>query len=166
MAGEMASRKALAAIVKHAPLVMINLLVEDDNCNILLGLRSHPPARGYWFVPEDRILKNETVQHAVRRIAVNELGIAMDAASAFNAVGVFEHFYPDNLSGAKGFGTHHVVIAQRLTLHQGALTKLCGTSGQHLSYRWMGPRELASAAEFEHMTTCWASVCKEVYLLR
>ena len=51
--------EAFAHIVAHAPLVAIDLLVQDTQQRLLLGWRNHPPARGYWFVPGGRIRKNE-----------------------------------------------------------------------------------------------------------
>ncbi len=154
-AGEIARRRVIATIIKNAPLAMINLLVQDDNGNLLLGLRRHPPARGYWFAPGDCILKNESIQQAVRRIAFHELGLVMDSVTACESVGVFEHVYPDNLSGAKGFGTHHIVIAQRLQLRSGSLPDLTGSSGQNLSFRWMPIRDLSGATDVHPNTKAY-----------
>lgn len=154
-AGEIARRKVIATIIKNAPLAMINLLVQDDNGNLLLGLRRHPPARGYWFTPGDRILKNESIQQAVSRIAFHELGLDMDSVTACESAGVFEHVYPDNLTGAKGFGTHHIVIAQRLRLRSGRLPVLTGSSGQNFSFRWMSARDLSGAVDVHPNTKAY-----------
>ena len=41
------------SVVAHAPLVAIDLVVQDRQRRVLLGWRRNPPARGYWFVPGD-----------------------------------------------------------------------------------------------------------------
>jgi len=40
-----------ARIVRHAPLVSIDVLLKDPEEYVLLGLRVNEPARGKYFVP-------------------------------------------------------------------------------------------------------------------
>src|SRR3569832_198637 len=81
---------ALAGIVAAAPLVAIDLIVEDPQGDVLLGLRRNPPAQGCWFVPGGLIRKGETLDAAFARIACDELGRAYARKEA-RFVGVFEH---------------------------------------------------------------------------
>lgn len=45
-------------LVKYAPLVAIDLILEDKEKKIILGKRLNKPAQGYYFVPGGRIHKN------------------------------------------------------------------------------------------------------------
>ena len=47
----------LAEVIRLAPLVAIDLIIENDYGQVLLGLRTNEPAKGYWFVPGGRIQK-------------------------------------------------------------------------------------------------------------
>ena len=51
-------------VVKKTPLVSIDLIVENDRNEVLLGFRKNEPAKNYWFVPGGRILKNERIAEA------------------------------------------------------------------------------------------------------
>ncbi|MBW8834431.1 MAG: NUDIX domain-containing protein, partial [Burkholderia sp.] len=86
-------------VVRLTPLVAIDLLVRDADGRVLLGHRRNRPARGTWFVPGGRILKDETLDAAFSRIADAELGIAKLARSSARFEGVVEHHYSDNFAG-------------------------------------------------------------------
>ena len=55
--------EVFAQVIEHAPLIAIDLLVEDKEQRVLLGWRKNPPAQSSWFVPGGRIQKNETLDH-------------------------------------------------------------------------------------------------------
>jgi colanic acid biosynthesis protein WcaH len=57
-----------AHIVRHAPLISINVVIKDPKQNVLLGLRVDEPAKGQYFVPGGVILKNETIRAAFARV--------------------------------------------------------------------------------------------------
>lgn len=114
-APKMLEHEELAQVVRLAPLVSIDLIIEDSHGRILLGMRTNEPARGYWFVPGGRILKNERITQAFERVVKNELGLEMDYAQG-EFVGVFEHIYSTNFALEKDFGTHYVVLAHRIKL--------------------------------------------------
>ena len=59
------------------PLISIDLLVQNEHGEYLLGLRNNRPAQGYWFVPGGRVLKNETLDGAFKRLTFEELGIEL-----------------------------------------------------------------------------------------
>lgn len=48
-------------VVASAPLVSIDLVVENSAGELLLGERLNRPAQGFWFVPGGRVQKNETL---------------------------------------------------------------------------------------------------------
>lgn len=106
----------LAEVVRLAPLVSIDLIIENGRGQVLLGLRNNEPAKGYWFVPGGRILKNELIADAFERVVKSELGVDIAYVDA-EFVGVFEHMYPANFAQAKDFGTHYVVLTYRVGLN-------------------------------------------------
>ncbi|BDB25635.1 GDP-mannose mannosyl hydrolase [Cupriavidus sp. P-10] len=126
------------SVVRTAPLVAIDLVVAEPGGRILLGRRRNRPAQDTWFVPGGRIRKDERLDDAFRRVAVDELGLDMPRAAA-RLLGAFEHFYPDNFAGAPGIGTHYVVLAYALQVPGMALA---APPDQHSEYRWMTPAQI------------------------
>ncbi|HFO3809399.1 TPA: GDP-mannose mannosyl hydrolase, partial [Escherichia coli] len=87
----------LVTVVRYAPLISIDLIIENEYGEFLLGKRCNRPAQGYWFVPGGRIYKNETFKQAFCRITEKEIGVKIDIKlGAF--YGVWQHFYKDNFS--------------------------------------------------------------------
>jgi len=123
---------AFLAVVRDTPLVAIDLLVRDNQGRLLMGLRANEPARGCWFVPGGRILKDETLEQAFARITESELGTPMERGDA-RLVGVYTHRYDTNFAGAPGVSTHYVVLAHELAASR-LRTELPST--QHARYRW------------------------------
>lgn len=121
-------------VIEHTPLVAIDLVIVRDQ-QILMGERLNQPAAGFWFVPGGRILKNETLAEAFRRISHAELGQACEIGDA-RLLGGFTHLYDTNFAEVAGISTHYVVLAYRLELdlELAALPTL-----QHQTYRWLEP---------------------------
>jgi colanic acid biosynthesis protein WcaH len=119
-------------IVELTPLVSIDLIVFNDKGEVLLGYRRNRPAQNSWFVPGGKILKDERISTATRRISQTELGLELDPALA-NFKGVYEHLYRDNFSGAEGTSTHYIVLAHEFYLPAG--TRINGDE-QHAELRW------------------------------
>lgn len=137
------------SLIKHAPLVSIDLLVVNENQQILLGLRKNRPAQGFWFVPGGRIFKDESFQDAFKRITLNELGISFDYTNA-EFLGHFDHFYPDNVTG-ESFSTHYLAVGYTLTVKTNELRL---PVDQHSDYCWMSRKELLTH-EKVHRHTRW-----------
>src|SRR5438067_1704323 len=102
------------ALVEHAPLVSIDLIVRDSDGQVLLGFRRNEPAKNSWFVPGGRIYKDERIEAAFQRISSTELGHSQAIEDA-HFLGVFQHFYSTNFAENGKFGTHYVVLAYELT---------------------------------------------------
>jgi colanic acid biosynthesis protein WcaH len=145
-------RDAFARVVADAPLVSIDLVIEDQSGAVLLGRRTNPPAQGSWFVPGGRILKGETLDQAFYRICVDELGAAF-ARSEADPIGVFEHFYDVDFTGAPS-STHYVVLAHRLKTRRAALRP---PSQQHNRYLWLQPSEAVTRADVHPYTQAYFS---------
>ncbi|MXR50436.1 NUDIX domain-containing protein [Halovenus sp. WSH3] len=81
--------EAWETIVRNVPIVSVDLIVRTES-GIVLGKRQNEPAKGEWFIPGGRVLKNETRTEAVHRIAKHELGVEVDV---IESLGAFEHIY-------------------------------------------------------------------------
>jgi colanic acid biosynthesis protein WcaH len=147
----MLSPEAFDSIVRLTPLVSFDLLVRDPRRRLLLGRRTNRPAKDTWFVPGGRIHKDERLAAAFRRITRAELGVEV-ALAATRFVGYFEHFYPDNRSGAPGFGTHYIVLAQEFA-RETPLDAL--PDDQHAAYRWMSDAEALAHPEVHENTKAY-----------
>ena len=90
----MSDNKKYLQIVDYTPLVSIDLILEDPQERVLLGMRNNRPAQGFWFVPGGSIRKNERLCDAFKRISSLELGTVIALTNAA-LVGVFEHLYED-----------------------------------------------------------------------
>jgi colanic acid biosynthesis protein WcaH len=130
---------SFVTLVANAPLVSIDLIVEDQSGAVLLGMRTNRPARGCWFVPGGRIRKNETLDAAFSRITSEELGLSLTRSKA-RLLDVYEHFYDTDFAGTPQASTHYVVLAYRLRVIRESLSL---PDGQHSSYAWMRPAEAA-----------------------
>jgi colanic acid biosynthesis protein WcaH len=67
-------KQVFTTVIDSTPLVSIDLLVENTDGKVLLGYRNNRPAKGYWFVPGGRILKDESMDDAFKRLTLAELG--------------------------------------------------------------------------------------------
>ncbi len=138
-------------VVRHAPLVSIDLIVKDLEQRVLTGLRTNEPARGTYFVPGGVIRKNETIRDAFARIMQAELGLTGDMNDA-TFMGVFEHFYEINRFGHPDYGTHYVVLAYELGLPERPPIEL---DAQHRAIRWMTPAEIIAATDVHPNTQAY-----------
>jgi colanic acid biosynthesis protein WcaH len=134
-------------VVQNAPLVSIDLIIENQAGEVLLGFRRNEPAGGFWFVPGGRVLKNERLDDAFRRLTLAEIGIALPR-TAGEWLGVYEHFYDTNAGRLDGFGTHYVVLAYRLRLTADQLQLPLGE--QHDQYRWQQPADVLTDASVHY----------------
>jgi colanic acid biosynthesis protein WcaH len=118
-------------VVRMTPLISIDLILRNSKGETLLGVRNNEPAKGFYFVPGGRILKNERIADAFRRIILNETGISADiGGSTFK--GVFEHVYDTNFANRTDFGTHYVVLAYQITQPFDDVR----LDSQHSSFEW------------------------------
>ncbi|PST85889.1 GDP-mannose mannosyl hydrolase [Photobacterium sp. NCIMB 13483] len=135
------------SVIRNTPLISIDLIVENENNQILLGIRLNKPAQGFWFVPGGRIVKNETMAQAFSRLTKAELGVELQLSDA-TLIGPFEHFYDDNFSG-DDFSTHYVVLGYRIKLDI-LLSQL--PIEQHGHYQWFDMATLLSVDDVHHYT--------------
>lgn len=103
-------------VIMSTPLISIDLLLRNENGEYLLGLRKNRPAQGFWFVPGGRILKNESLDVAFRRLTREELGVELERCQA-EFKGLYEHFYDDSAFG-ENHSTHYIVLAYEVEISQ------------------------------------------------
>ena len=136
-----------STIVKHTPLISIDLVVRNSAGQVLLGKRTNRPAQNYWFVPGGRINKNESIEDAFTRLTKEELGASSTIEEA-KFLAPYQHFYADNFSGTS-FSTHYVVLAYELILDI-SLDSL--PREQHHDYAWFEIPELLAAGDVHQHT--------------
>ena len=90
-------------IVENMPIVCIDGIIINSDGKFLLVKRENEPFKGEYWVPGGRLLKNETLENAVKRKMKQELGIEVKIQKLF---GYFEDFYENTYNVQSGL---HVV---------------------------------------------------------
>lgn len=129
-------KDTFSSIIKNAPLISIDLIVRNESSEVLLGKRVNKPAKDFWFEPGGRILKDESIDEAFKRITEAELGEPYSKNNS-NFLGVYQHFYDDNVFG-NDFTTHYIVLVFELKITQ----ELSPQKEQHSHYKWFSEDEL------------------------
>jgi colanic acid biosynthesis protein WcaH len=140
-------------IIANAPLIAIDLIVEDSKRRMLLGWRNNPPAKASWFVPGGRVRKNESLDIAFARITEAELGQTFQREQSV-FVGIYQHFYPDNFLGQHGATTHYLALAHRLWTGD---CQLDLPLSQHAQYRWAYPDSIVCDPQVHAYTRAYFS---------
>ena len=130
-------------IIDSAPLISIDILARKNN-KVLLGKRVNKPAQGYYFSTGGRINKNESIDNAMARVALNELNIELKSIPKF--IGVFEHFYDDSIY--ENVSTHYVNIAYEYEVEE--IPDL--PTEQHSEYKWFTIDELLKSKQVHKYT--------------
>ena len=145
------SKEIFSTVIENSPLVSIDLVIKNTQGQALLGKRINKPAQDYWFVPGGRILKDESLASAFKRLTKAELGqdFSIDQATL---LGPYDHFYTDNVFG-DSFSTHYVAIAYVLTIEK-PLTSL-PIGEQHDGYQWVDISEISSNKQIHKNTAAY-----------
>ncbi|MGX9519180.1 GDP-mannose mannosyl hydrolase [Vibrio mediterranei] len=144
------SEQRFSQVIESTPLVSIDLVIEDESGQVLLGERLNRPAQGFWFVPGGRILKDEKLEDAFARLTLEELGHELQLSQA-TLIGPYTHLYDDNVFGNE-FTTHYVAIAYKLIVTRSKLNLPMDI--QHSRYRWYSQDELLTSDKV-HIHTKW-----------
>ena len=130
-------------VLDSTPLISIDILLKKGG-KVLLGKRVNKPAQGYFFSTGGRIKKNESIDNAMARVALNELNIELKSIPKF--IGVFEHFYDDSIY--KDVSTHYVDIAYEYKVEE--IPDL--PTEQHSEYKWFTIDELLESKQVHKYT--------------
>ncbi len=87
----------------HLPQVCVEVVVAHDG-GVVLARRTNEPAAGEWFWPGGRLYKGERLPVAARRIAREELGLAV---AIERRLGVHSHFW--DTASVEGVDSRHTV---------------------------------------------------------
>ena len=126
------------SLIEIAPLVSIDLIIKGEG-GYLLGMRNNQPAKGKWFVPGGRIFKNETIDRAIKRISIKEIGVEVNIKDV-DFYGVFEHFYDHSFVSNK-ISTHYVVLAYSFSLE---IDEEALPLSEHNKYRYFDKEEISN----------------------
>lgn len=127
-------------VIQSTPLISIDLVVRNEKNEVLLGKRLNAPAKDYWFVPGGRIQKDESLDDAFKRLINEELGLNLNIKRhETNFLGVYEHFYGDNVFDAST-STHYIVLGYEIRLEHEHFKN--PPSNQHQSYRWLSEDQI------------------------
>ena len=138
-------------IIDKAPLVSIDLIIENPQGKILLGKRNNKPAQGFWFVPGGRIRKNETLDQAIRRISKTELGFEI-SMNQVKMMGAYDHIYDDNFAYAQGINTHYVALGHSYKINDDTIIT---TDTQHNEISWLTTSELLDRDDVHQNTKAY-----------
>jgi colanic acid biosynthesis protein WcaH len=97
-----------AEFTARMPQVCVEVVLDTDE-GVLLAKRTNEPAKGEWFWPGGRLYKGEDLEAAVRRVAQEELGVAV---SIEERLGVYSHFW-ETSAVAEGPSRHTVNVVFR-----------------------------------------------------
>lgn len=133
-------RQAVASL----PLISLDLCITDPSHRLLIGLRTNPPARDWWFTPGGRVRKNEALDQALLRIMSTEVGLDEAAVHALRPrmqlMGAWDHFYPDS-AFSPDISTHYVNMPYWLPLTWAELEQLSlplkDDDAQHSVWSWV-----------------------------
>lgn len=124
-------------IIERTPLVSIDLIIRNSENKILMGLRTNQPAKGFWFVPGGRILKDERVSDAFERITQKELNEKIELTTA-RLINVYDHLYDSNFFDKNGVSTHYVVLAFELKEKDIKIKNIIKSHDeQHKEFKWI-----------------------------
>jgi ADP-ribose pyrophosphatase YjhB (NUDIX family) len=112
-------------ILKVMPVCCVDLVITHDNKFLLLK-RGKQPAKGQWWLPGGRLLKNEKIRHAALRKAREETGLDCEFVKE---LGINEGIFDD---GPFGFGVHTVGVVCMLKAKTGKVV----LDSAHTDYKW------------------------------
>ncbi|ENM2866639.1 GDP-mannose mannosyl hydrolase [Citrobacter koseri] len=135
-------------IIENTPLISVDLVIINKQGQVLLGQRQNRPAKDFWFVPGGRIYKDETFRNAFSRLTAEELNLDVSLEQGL-FLGVFEHFYNDNITGTD-FSTHYVVHGYQLNIEVDEQHQF--PDSQHRVFKWFEPEELFASNDVHQYT--------------
>lgn len=103
------------------PICCVDLIVHRGD-QVLLCCRKNEPDKGRWALPGGRVLKGETLEEAVRRKAMEELGIEVTIERQVGTYNVILE------------RLHAISVAFLVTMEGDAPIKL---DSQHSGYKWI-----------------------------
>ena len=132
----MISTDKFKTVIENTPLISIDFLIKNKNDQYLLGKRVNRPAKGYWFTLGGRVLKNETLAKAVKRLSKKEFNLEV-TQNMLKFYGIYEHFYADSFVD-NNISTHYIVLVYVLDI--GCTLDL--PEKEHSEYSYFSKKEI------------------------
>jgi ADP-ribose pyrophosphatase YjhB (NUDIX family) len=79
-------------IFSRVPRLTVELVIASSARGVLLALRDRGPCKGLWHLPGGTVRFGEPVTDAVRRVALNELGLIMGAGELLGYIEYPSHY--------------------------------------------------------------------------
>lgn len=111
------------------PVLCVDIVVTHGR-KFLLVKRNNVPARGLWWPPGGRLLKNERFVHAAQRKLREETGLRGELP---RFLGTAEHFSDPGYF--KGFNSHTVTFVFQISVKRASMVKL---DAQSSGFKWFG----------------------------
>ncbi len=139
-------------VVRNAPLVAIDLIIENEDGEILLGYRKNNPAKNTWFVPGGRIFKNENFKTALVRIVKDEIGVE-NLTCDYKICNVSDHMYDTCFLDDDPYHTktHYIVISVRIHISRASVLLDNGLV-QHTDMMWMRVSDILARNDVHRYT--------------
>jgi ADP-ribose pyrophosphatase YjhB (NUDIX family) len=80
------------AIYRRVPRLCVEVLVVAPERGVLLKLRDIPPNEGAWHIPGGTVLFGEPLVEAVKRVARDELGLAVEVGELLGYIEYPSHY--------------------------------------------------------------------------
>jgi colanic acid biosynthesis protein WcaH len=80
------------AIFSRVPRLCVEVVILDPTRGVLLMLRDIPPRVGAWHIPGGTVLFAEPVVEAVKRVARDELGLAVEVGELLGYIEYPSHY--------------------------------------------------------------------------
>ena len=78
----------------YAPRMAVSLIIESKKKEVLLARRAIAPLKGKWHLPGGFVLKGESINECIKRVASKELGLRVNPSSA-TLLGLFDDLDKD-----------------------------------------------------------------------
>ena len=139
------SKKDYQTALRSLPIVSVDLIINNNEGQILLGKRINEPAKNRWFVPGGRLFKYETIPEAVKRISFQELGQQLEYGKG---IGIYHQNYPNNFAD-NSHGSHYITFAISIPI---TTPLIISGDDQHEEFRWWPIYELMSSNQVHEVT--------------
>ena len=130
-------------VLENTPLVSVDIILENEKNQFLLGRRRNQPAKGFWFVPGGRIRKGELIIDALKRVALEEVGLEIKDHN-YNFLGAFDHIYENSIFSTKArpSSTHYVALGFHYQIRAEEVSQV--ENPQHSELSWMSLKTASS----------------------
>lgn len=137
------SEEDFLASFEKVPRLAVNLIITDRQGKVLLTRRNIPPFKDGWHFPGSFVLKNESLEEALKRVARDEFGMELTNEVELRLLGVFD----DLESDPRG---HVVDVAYGLSISETERVKLTKETAE---VKFFTPGQLPEKIGFNHRDT-------------